>query len=547
MRRRLRSLVVIGCAASLGWALAFDAAAHEEFYAPVGELVPGSGQGAPDETVYAPGMRFPIENGPAYPNSQVWGVGGSQGPGGSQCDQANYSYPWHDNYCETRSWDMPLCPAGVGHQGQDIRPSTCDQSVHDIVSSEAGTVTNIGSYSVYVTAPSGQRFDYLHGDNVAVGSGQSVQKGQPIAKVSNAFGGTPTTIHLHYNIKQDVGGVGFVFVNPYMSLVRSYEDLMGLGNVVPHGPVDAVDCESIRGWAQDPDEPETPIDVHVYFGGPSGDPNATGVVLTADEYRQDLCDALGSCNHGFTLEIPRSLRDGEPHPVHIYGIDTGGGDNPELEASPGQIQCAPPPVPDGVRRVIASPEVLADWQLSTFWDMATVDAAVLDGLPEGEPWPHERLVVAAEGEQTWWVIDTGVRRAVDPEVAAIWNIEEADVMPWPADSVEGIPVGPPLRADKFLVAADGSAIYVLDDAICPPNDPSCDADGSGTGGPDGDGEPRDDDDDAGSSTDTEGPDALPSGQDEGNDGCGCRSSDAGGSGAALLLFGAVLGLRRRRG
>jgi hypothetical protein len=86
--------------------------AQEPFYLPVGDLLPGSGEGLADPTVYAPGMRYPIEVGPSYPNSQVYMNGGSMGPGGSQCDAVNYSYPWRDNYCEKRTWDMPLCPAG---------------------------------------------------------------------------------------------------------------------------------------------------------------------------------------------------------------------------------------------------------------------------------------------------------------------------------------------------------------------------------------------------------------------------------------------------
>src|SRR5262245_29114274 len=88
-------------------------------YDPPGKLVTGSGRGFVDTRNYAPGMRFPIESAPAYANSQVWGHGGSNASGGSQCDGVNYSYPWHDNYCETRTWPISLCPAGTGHQGQD--------------------------------------------------------------------------------------------------------------------------------------------------------------------------------------------------------------------------------------------------------------------------------------------------------------------------------------------------------------------------------------------------------------------------------------------
>ncbi|MFP4600212.1 MAG: peptidoglycan DD-metalloendopeptidase family protein [Persicimonas sp.] len=210
--------------------LAAPATADAFDYNPPGELVSGSGQGRTDNTVYVPDMRFPIEEAPAFANSQVWGHGGSQGPGGGQCDDANYSYPWWDNYCETREWDVPLCPGGTGHQGQDIRPSTCEDNVHWAVAAEAGQISNIGSYSVYLQADNGTRHRYLHMDpaSIPVSEGQRVAKGDRLGRVSNAFGGTPTTIHLHYDLYQNVSGVGNTYVPTYMSLVDSYERLLGI-------------------------------------------------------------------------------------------------------------------------------------------------------------------------------------------------------------------------------------------------------------------------------------------------------------------------------
>ncbi len=227
MRRAVVALVLL-------FLLTVPAAAQEFSFLPPGTLQSGSGTGLDDDTVYAPGMRFPIEEAPAYANSQVWGRGGSQGGGGAQCDTQNFSYPWKDNYCETRSWDMPLCPSGKGHQGQDIRAASCTKDVHWVVAAEAGRVTSIGSYSVYVTADDGTRFDYLHMSQVAVAVGDRVTRGQRLGKVSNAFDGTPTTVHLHFNIRQNVAGVGMVYVSPYMSLVESYREL--IGDVTPDPP-----------------------------------------------------------------------------------------------------------------------------------------------------------------------------------------------------------------------------------------------------------------------------------------------------------------------
>ncbi|RZJ24519.1 MAG: M23 family peptidase, partial [Brevundimonas sp.] len=121
-----------------------------------GVLTPGSGSGATDPTVWAAGMRFPMEAGPAYANSQVYGYGGFAAPGpGGQCDARNYGYPWRDNFCETRSWSNGLCPAGKGHQGQDIRPATCEKKVHWVVAAESGRITSIGSYTVTLLGDSG--------------------------------------------------------------------------------------------------------------------------------------------------------------------------------------------------------------------------------------------------------------------------------------------------------------------------------------------------------------------------------------------------------
>jgi MYXO-CTERM domain-containing protein len=220
--------------ASASMLVATNAIAAPNFtYDPPGQLVPGSGKGRVDSNVYAPDMLFPMEEGEAFANSQVWGRGGMNGGGGSQCDPVNRQYPWHDNYCETRDWDMPLCPSGNGHQGQDIRAQDCKDKTHWVVAAADGRITQVGSYSVYVTTPDGTRFDYLHMANVAVKEGDSVKQGQHLGQVSNQFNGESTTFHLHFNIKQNVAGIGAVYVPTYLSLVTSYEFHLGIKTRVP--------------------------------------------------------------------------------------------------------------------------------------------------------------------------------------------------------------------------------------------------------------------------------------------------------------------------
>jgi len=201
---------------------------------PAGGLVPGSGSGSTDPTVWAADMRFPMEAAPAYANSQVYGYGGFAAPGpGGQCDARNYAYPWRDNFCETRGWANAMCPAGKGHQGQDIRPATCVKKLHWVVAAENGVVTSIGSYSVFIRADSGRIYRYLHMDRAGIvtllSEGQRVTRGQHIGKVSDEFGGNATTIHLHFEIKAPVttgGTTAVIFVPTYTSLESAYQRLL---------------------------------------------------------------------------------------------------------------------------------------------------------------------------------------------------------------------------------------------------------------------------------------------------------------------------------
>ena len=207
--------------------------AEEAFtFEPPGQLVEGSGEGREDDTIYLPGMRFPLERAPAYLNSQVHGNGGFLGPGGRQCDAVNYQYPWRDNFCESRRFRMPLCPAGTGHQGQDIRPATCEADRHWAVAAAAGTVVRIGSFSVTLIDDQGTEHRYLHLEptSLQVEMGQRVTAGDRIGRVSNAFfdrdgNRVPTTIHLHYDVQQNLDGRN-IFVPPYTSLVESYQALL---------------------------------------------------------------------------------------------------------------------------------------------------------------------------------------------------------------------------------------------------------------------------------------------------------------------------------
>ncbi len=218
-----------------------------EYYAP-GDLLPGSGFGRTDYTIYAPDMTFPIKSAPTYLNSQVYRPGG--GVGGDQCDISNYSMPWRDNFCETRTSNRttPLCSINKVHQGQDLRTGTAteclqmraqtprERGLHEAVATEDGIIQYIGSYSLQLRgADTGFVYHYVHLNmrRLQVTEMQTVKAGDVIGVVSNDFGGTPTTYHLHFEIKAPVEGQGIVHVPPYMSLVAAYERREGgVGKVV---------------------------------------------------------------------------------------------------------------------------------------------------------------------------------------------------------------------------------------------------------------------------------------------------------------------------
>ena len=170
------------------------------YYAP-GDLLPGTGMkgqgGRPDPTVYAK-IRFPMAQAPAYVNSQSfmnWGdcnlTGRVRLPGDGKTaayrcrvnsiprvddELKNYAYPWRDNFCEHRDFYVGQCPAGLGHQGEDIRPSSCvmrDPSAgrcepyqHDLVAVRDGVLMrDPGDLALYlvVNGPGEHiRFRYLH-------------------------------------------------------------------------------------------------------------------------------------------------------------------------------------------------------------------------------------------------------------------------------------------------------------------------------------------------------------------------------------------------
>jgi hypothetical protein len=240
------------------------------YYGP-GNLLPGTGfknkGGTVDYTVFSR-IRFPLARAPAFANSQSFmnagdcestgwlGAGMRDGVAAYRCrvnaelrvlDEGagkNYSYPWRDNFCETRYFQTGQCPAGLGHQGQDIRPAFCRQRnpgdrcypfIHDVVAIRDGKVVRLpgqGSLQLIVnSADLRARVRYFHMspkelDAHGLFTGRSVHEGEVIGTLGNFLRpNAVTTAHLHFELEVPSKD-GWVLVNPYMTLVASYERLI---------------------------------------------------------------------------------------------------------------------------------------------------------------------------------------------------------------------------------------------------------------------------------------------------------------------------------
>ncbi len=221
-----------------------------------GELIAHSGYrslgGKPDSTVYAQ-MRFPLQETPAYVNSQVYVNKDDCKRNGTRCpvndapaspdEVINGSYIWQDNFCEGRSFEAWQCPGGWGHTGQDIRPATCALRTdrcppgrHPTVAVRDGVLVRAkvdqAAFVLVNERNEHIRFRYMHmepGQMNADGmlSGRRVSEGEKIGAVSNYMDrAAGTSTHLHFDI-QVFTRDGWIWVNPYTTLIASYEHLIG--------------------------------------------------------------------------------------------------------------------------------------------------------------------------------------------------------------------------------------------------------------------------------------------------------------------------------
>jgi hypothetical protein len=267
--------------------------------------------------------------------------------------------------------------------------------------------------------------------------------------------------------------------------------------------------------------------VLVSFDGTADDPGALVLPTTASLDHATACDDSG-CAHGFEVAIPWSLRDGEPHEVHVATVDG----SPLAEAS--EVACAADL--DGLRLRPIDAAGVSAWGFDP-----ALDVLALSGIDVGddEPFPAAPLLVRADNVAGTWWIDAGQRRAVEPDAAAAWGLSVQAAMTWPDGSVQDVPIGPPLPPWRRATQIDGKRYVVDVPAVAGPgggddSGSGADAGDSAGGGGAGDGD--------GATTGE--PDAEAS---EGDDDGGCRigGDPRFGAGSVWLLLGGWL-LRRPR-
>jgi murein DD-endopeptidase MepM/ murein hydrolase activator NlpD len=209
-------------------------------YRSVGSIIVNSGYhrqtGRPDFTAYSQ-IRFPLEA-PAYVHSQ------RRRPS-DKTDQPNSTYPWRDNFCEARSFSVGQCASGFGHQGEDIRAGACparregldacDPRRQPVFAVRDGVVIRSPKQQAATlqinTRNEHIRFRYMHMNPSAMDAdgllnGRHVDEGEKIGVVSN-FLDHPngTSRHLHFDV-QVFTRDGWIWVNPYVTLISAYERLI---------------------------------------------------------------------------------------------------------------------------------------------------------------------------------------------------------------------------------------------------------------------------------------------------------------------------------
>jgi len=217
-------------------------------YRPSGDIIARSGsrkQGGHADLIAYSQIRFPLQKPIAFVHSQEFRGRRSSDKPSDDLAGGSTSYPWRDNFCEARSFNVGQCPGGFGHQGEDIRPAPCPPIIDGVERCDRKQQAVVAVRdSVVIRAPKQQavtlqvntstehvRFRYMHMNPAALDAdgvlnGRSVGEGEKIGVVSNYLDHpNGTSLHLHFDV-QVFTRDGWIWVSPYVTLISAYERLI---------------------------------------------------------------------------------------------------------------------------------------------------------------------------------------------------------------------------------------------------------------------------------------------------------------------------------
>ncbi len=227
------------------------------------------------------------------------------------------------------------------------------------------------------------------------------------------------------------------------------------------GMLDQASCDGLGGWAQDPQSPTTGIDVVLTFGAAAGKAGAQTMKVASGTSRDDLCKALGSCNHAFDVPMPLGARTAKAVPVYAYGADASGKPTTVLGNAPKSITCDPPAFPLDARSAVKRPlGDLGAWKLDAFADVAREAQSAVDAYPAGPGMPAAPSAMQADdGSPDSWVADGALKRRADAAALAAWKMTPAKKA---AADVKAMQEGPAWPAAPFAFQGDDGKVYALD-------------------------------------------------------------------------------------
>jgi Putative Ig domain/Matrixin/Ig-like domain from next to BRCA1 gene len=168
------------------------------------------------------------------------------------------------------------------------------------------TGTQTWSGSLFYLASQNPALNMIWGGNGVSLSTLAISSGQLLDVTFAAPAPTtPGTYNFQWQLYKNDGTAFFGQVSTNVAIS------VGVAQPNYQGFHDGAGCNTISGWAWDPANPNTTVNVDIYDG------NTLIGTTPANMYREDLLNALGNPNHGFSFLTPAALKNGAVHTINV--------------------------------------------------------------------------------------------------------------------------------------------------------------------------------------------------------------------------------------